>query len=407
MSKIQRIDALEVLDSRGNPTLEVQVHTEKGGFGRAIVPSGASTGMHEAFELRDGDAKRFHGKGVQKALQNVLQRISKAVLQMESTDQKKLDQALCSLDEAKNKKNIGANAMLGVSLAVAKASANELKMPLYKYVGKGSRLPRAMMNVINGGAHADNGLDVQEFMILPKLATFAENLRAGSEIFQTLKKILNKRHLSTGVGDEGGFAPTLKNNQEALDLLMEAITQSNYEPGKQVDLALDVAATELFSEGMYRWQKEKISGKELVQIYAGWCAKYPIASIEDGCSEDDWSTWKLATDSLKIQLVGDDLFVTNPERLAKGIEGKVANALLVKPNQIGTLSETIEAVQMAQNAKYKTVMSHRSGETEDTTISHLAVGLGCEMIKTGSVCRGERTAKYNELLRIESGLAGF
>lgn len=410
MSEIMSLAAREILDSRGNPTVEVEVKTISGHMGRAAVPSGASTGAHEACELRDGDKSRFLGKGVFKAIENVRERIAPELVGMNVYEQVYIDKLLRELDGTENKSNLGANAILGVSLAVAKAAAASAGLPLYRYVGgsQASRLPVPLMNVLNGGAHANNGLDIQEFMIVPTVKnSFAESLRAGSEIFHTLKKILSKKGYSTAVGDEGGFAPVLKNNQEALDLLMQAVLEAGYEAGQNVFLALDVAATELFKDGKYSWEKQIISGTDLKGIYKGWTQKYPLISIEDGFSEDDWDSWVGATADLgSTQLVGDDLFVTNPKRLKMGIEKKAANALLVKVNQIGTLSETFDAVNMAQRNKYKTVMSHRSGETEDVTIADLAVALNCHQIKTGSLCRGERTAKYNQLLRIEEDLAG-
>lgn len=409
MSEIASIRAREILDSRGNPTLEVDVVTSFGHIGRAAVPSGASTGAHEACELRDGDKKRFHGKGVLQAIQNVNEKLAPELLGMKVTAQAEIDETLLEIDASDNKKNLGANALLGVSLAVAKAAALDVGLPLYRYVGgsQAMQLPVPLMNVLNGGAHANNGLDVQEFMIVPLVGDrFSESLRAGSEIFQQLKKILAEKKLSTAVGDEGGFAPVLKNNQEALELLMMAIEQSGYKPGENVFLALDVAATELFHGGQYRWEGKQISGDALGEVYSGWASKFPLISIEDGFSEDDWTSWINMTKKVgsKMQLVGDDLFVTNPKRLAQGIEKGAANALLVKVNQIGTLSETAEAVSLASRNKYATVMSHRSGETEDVTIADLAVAMGSQQIKTGSLCRGERTAKYNQLLRIEEDL---
>jgi enolase len=408
MSEITSCIAREILDSRGNPTIEVDIVLANGAMGRAAVPSGASTGAHEAVELRDGD-KRYLGKGVRKAVDNVNQVIAPELLGMNANDQVGLDNFLRELDGTKNKGKLGANALLGISLAAAKAAAQSAGLPLYRYVGGANacRLPVPLMNVLNGGAHADNGLDIQEFMVVPVVGgSFRESLRAGSEIFHTLKKILNKKSLSTGVGDEGGFAPRLTSNQEALDLLMEAIQAAGYKPGQDIFLALDVAATELFEGGKYRWEGKQITSSELGKIYASWAQKYPLVSIEDGFSEDDWDGWIAFTKSegAKLQLVGDDLFVTNPERVARGIKEGAANALLVKVNQIGTLSETCEAVGLAQRARMRTIMSHRSGETEDNTIADLAVALNCQQIKTGSLCRGERTAKYNQLLRIEEEL---
>lgn len=409
MSIITHVHAREILDSRGNPTVEVEVTTESNALGRAAVPSGASTGAHEACELRDQDGKRYLGKGVQKAIQHVKEKIAPELIGIHVEDQVFIDKFLRDLDGTENKSHLGANSILGVSLACARAASSELGIPLYRYVGgsQACRLPVPLMNVLNGGAHANNGLDVQEFMIVPTVKnSFSESLRAGAEIFHTLKKILAKRGLSTAVGDEGGFAPVLKSNQEAMELLMEAILQAGYEPGQNVFLALDVAATELYQEGKYKWEKNLISATDLQGIYKSWNEKYPLVSIEDGFSEDDWTAWANITAQLgnTLQLVGDDLFVTNPKRLKQGIEKKTANALLVKVNQIGTLTETFEAVNLAQRNMYKTVMSHRSGETEDTTIADLAVALNCHQIKTGSLCRSERTAKYNQLLRIEEEL---
>ncbi|AHI05052.1 phosphopyruvate hydratase [Bdellovibrio bacteriovorus W] len=412
MSEIMGVISREILDSRGNPTVEVEVTTAAGNMGRAAVPSGASTGAHEACELRDDDKKRFLGKGVYKAVDNVREKIAPEILGLQVTDQVYIDKILREIDGTDNKSNLGANAILGVSLAVAKAAALDSGLPLYRYVGgsQACRLPVPLMNVLNGGMHADNGLDIQEFMIVPTVNnSYAESLRAGTEIFHTLKKILNKKGLSTGVGDEGGFAPKLSSNQEALDLLMNAIVDAGYDPGQNVFLALDVAATEMFADGKYQWQGSKIAPEELLGIYKSWSEKYPLISIEDGFSEDDWDSWVKATSVLgsTVQLVGDDLFVTNPKRLRMGLEKRAANALLVKVNQIGTLTETFEAVNLAQRNKYKTVMSHRSGETEDVTIADLSVALNCQQIKTGSLCRGERTAKYNQLLRIEEDLGGM
>ncbi len=409
MSEILSLNAREILDSRGNPTIEVEVITSGGHLGRAAVPSGASTGAHEASELRDGDAKRYLGKGVLKAVENVREKFAPEIVGLNCLDQVFIDKILRDVDGTENKSNLGANAILGISLAVAHAGAKTSGLPLYRYVGgsQANKLPVPLMNFLNGGAHANNGLDIQEFMIVPAVnGTFSESLRAGSEIFHTLKKILNKKGLSTAVGDEGGFAPRLKNNEEALELLMEAIQAAGYEAGQNIYLALDVAATEFFEGGQYNWEGKKISGAELQSIYAGWAEKFPLVSIEDGFAEDDWSAWTSATAALgnRLQLVGDDLFVTNPKRLRQGLEKKAANALLVKVNQIGTLTETGEAVSLAQRNKMRTVMSHRSGETEDVTIADLAVAFSCQQIKTGSLCRSERTAKYNQLLRIEEQL---
>jgi enolase len=412
MSEIVNLISREILDSRGNPTIEVEVQTADGNIGRAAVPSGASTGAHEAYELRDGDKDRYLGKGVYKAVDNVREKIAPEIVGLQVTEQVYIDKILRELDGTENKSSLGANAILGVSLAVAKAAAADVNLPLYRYVGgsQACRLPVPLMNVLNGGAHANNGLDVQEFMIVPTVNnSYAESLRAGAEIFHTLKKILGKKGFSTAVGDEGGFAPKLSSNQEALDLVMNAIVDAGYDPGQNVFLALDVASTELFHDGKYTWENSKISPTELMGIYKKWAEKYPLVSIEDGFSEDDWDSWVAATAQMgsTMQLVGDDLFVTNPKRLRQGLEKKAANALLVKVNQIGTLTETFEAVNLAQRNRYRTVMSHRSGETEDVTIADLAVALNCHQIKTGSLCRGERTAKYNQLLRIEEDLGGM
>ncbi len=409
MSEILAVHGREILDSRGRPTLEVEVLTSAGHIGRAAVPSGASTGKHEAHELRDEDNTRFFGKGVLKAAENVAEKIAPELVGEDCLDQTEIDDLLITLDGSPNKTNLGANALLGVSLAVCKAAAEELNMPLYRYVGgvKGFRLPVPLMNVLNGGAHADNGLDVQEFMIVPNVdGSYRESLRAGCEIFEVLKKILSEKGLSTAVGDEGGFSPRLKSNQQALDLLMSAIEKAGYRPGEDIFLALDVAATELYKDDQYLWEGKKLSSAELLDVYSSWQSGYPLVSIEDAFAEDDWSAWTQITQTLgsKLNVVGDDLFVTNPERVAEGLEKGAANALLVKVNQIGTLTETIHAVELARTHQMKTVMSHRSGETEDVTIADLAVGLSCEYIKTGSLCRGERTAKYNQLLRIEESL---
>ena len=409
MPEIISVHAREILDSRGNPTVEVDVITAGGALGRAAVPSGASTGAHEACELRDGSSARYGGKGVRDAVRNVNDAIASEVTGFEASDQAGLDRLLCELDGTPNKSKLGANAILGVSLAAAKAAALDAGLPLYRYVGGSHavRLPVPLMNVLNGGAHADNGLNVQEFMIVPCVeGGFSESLRAGSEIFHVLKKILNKKNLSTGVGDEGGFAPKLSGNQQALDLLTEAIEAAGYAPGRNVFLALDVAATELFKDGRYEWDGKKLTSAELGGVYEGWMGRYPLISIEDGFAEDDWAGWNEFTRAQgeKVQVVGDDLFVTNPERVRRGIKERSANALLVKVNQIGTLSETCEAVSLAQRASFATVMSHRSGETEDSMIADLAVALGCQQIKTGSLCRSERIAKYNQLLRIEEDL---
>lgn len=408
MSKIKQIISREILDSRGQPTVEVEVVTDDGLRARAAVPSGASTGAHEAIELRDGDKKRFHGKGVLKAVENV-QTLGKLVIGKNVDEWEKIDQILIDADGTNNKSKMGANSILGISLAVAKAAALANKQSLFWYLSdeKANHLPVPLMNIINGGAHANNGLDVQEFMIVPMGATsFREALRMGSEIFQTLKKLLNEAGHSVAVGDEGGFAPRLGNNVAALEFVMNAIEKSGYKPGEHVSVALDVAATELYHDGVYRWENSKKSAEDLTRIYSDWSKKFPLVSVEDGLSEDDWTGWQHLTRELgaKMQLVGDDLFVTNPKRLSDGIEKKAANAILIKVNQIGSLSETKKTIQLAKSAMFNTVMSHRSGETEDTTIADLAVAFDCQQIKTGSACRSERTAKYNQLLRIEEEL---
>lgn len=413
MSLIAKIQAREILDSRGNPTIEVDVWTDTGHMGRAAVPSGASTGAHEAAELRDGDKKRYLGKGVQKAVENVNSTLNSELNGALITDQAMIDKALMALDGTKNKSNLGANAILGVSLAVAKAAASEAGLPLYRYVGgvNGNTLPVPLMNILNGGAHADNKVDVQEFMIMPVgAAHFADGLRMGAEIFHALKAVLKKKGLSTNVGDEGGFAPDLPSNEDALKLVMQAIEQAGYKPGEDIVLALDCASTEFYDAKKKRYTLEStgdvLTSKEMVAMWADWAKRYPIVSIEDGMSEDDWDGWKLLTETIgdKVQLVGDDLFVTNTQRLSEGIEKNIANSILVKVNQIGTLTETIEAVDMAHRAGYTSIMSHRSGETEDNTIADLAVALNCGMIKTGSASRSDRIAKYNQLLRIEEQL---
>ena len=413
MSLIAKIQAREILDSRGNPTIEVDVWTDTGHMGRAAVPSGASTGAHEAAELRDGDKKRYLGKGVQKAVENVNNTLNSELNGALITDQAMIDKALIALDGTKNKSNLGANAILGVSLAVAKAAASEAGLPLYRYVGgvNANMLPVPLMNILNGGAHADNKVDVQEFMIMPVGASrFADGLRMGAEVFHALKAVLKKKGLSTNVGDEGGFAPDLASNEDALKLVMQAIEQAGYKPGEDIVLALDCASTEFYDAKKQRYTLEStgesLSSKEMVALWTDWAKRYPIVSIEDGMSEDDWDGWKLLTDTIgdRVQLVGDDLFVTNTQRLSEGIEKNIANSILVKVNQIGTLTETIEAVDMAHRAKYTSVMSHRSGETEDSTIADLAVALNCGMIKTGSASRSDRIAKYNQLLRIEEQL---
>ena len=414
MSYISYIEARQILDSRGNPTIEVDVFTENGSMGRAAVPSGASTGEHEAVELRDG-AKEFGGKGVLKAVENVREIIAPELIGLPVTDQNFLDQIMIELDGTKNKGNLGANAILGVSLAAARAAATELKMPLYKYVGgvNANTLPVPMMNVINGGSHSDAPIAFQEFMVMPvKAESFSDSLRKGTEIFHSLKSILHGRGLSTAVGDEGGFAPTFAGTEDALDTLLQAIEKAGYKPGDDVMIALDCAASEFYKDGIYDYRKfqtpdsAQFSSSEQVSYLAELANKYPIISIEDGMHEDDWAGWKMLTDKIgdRVQLVGDDLFVTNVERLARGIKENTANSILVKVNQIGTLSETMAAVQMAQHNRYTSVMSHRSGETEDSTIADLAVAMNCGQIKTGSASRSDRMAKYNQLLRIEEAL---
>jgi enolase 1/2/3 len=411
MTAITDIIGREILDSRGNPTVEVEVVLEDGSRGRAAVPSGASTGAHEAVELRDGDKARYGGKGVRKAADAVNGEIYDALGGMNAEAQTKIDETLIALDGTPNKSRLGANAILGVSLAVAKAAAASRKAPLYRYVGGAAArtLPVPMMNIVNGGVHADNPIDFQEFMIVPAGAsTFAEALRAGAEIFHTLKSQLKSAGLNTNVGDEGGFAPNLKSAEAALDFVMQAIAKAGYKPGGDVMLALDCAATEFFKDGTYVYEGEgkKRSRQEQAKYLADLKGRYPIVSIEDGMAEDDWEGWKILTDLIgeKCQLVGDDLFVTNVTRLAKGIKDGIANSILIKVNQIGTLTETLAAVEMAHRAGYTTVMSHRSGETEDATIADLAVATGCGQIKTGSLARSDRTAKYNQLLRIEEEL---
>ena len=411
MSWIEEIKAREILDSRGNPTVEVEVFLSDGAWGRAAVPSGASTGAHEALELRDGDRSRYNGKGVLKALENINEVIAKEILGHSAYRQRAIDELLIKLDGTPSKSRLGANAILGVSLAVARAAANSLGVPLYRYIGgiNACILPVPLMNILNGGKHASDSTDLQEFMIVPAGApTFAEALRWGAETYHALKKVLASKGYNTNVGDEGGFAPSLKANEEAVELLLEAIEKAGYKPGEQIFIALDAAATEFYEDGKYVLKKEgrTLSAEEMVEFYADWVEKYPIISIEDGLAEDDWEGWQLLTRRLgdKVQLVGDDLFVTNVERLRKGIELGAANAILIKLNQIGTLTETLEAVKMAQEAGWGAIISHRSGETEDVTIAHLAVATGVGQIKTGAPCRSERVAKYNELLRIEEDL---
>ncbi|MBS1582410.1 MAG: phosphopyruvate hydratase [Bacteroidetes bacterium] len=413
MSLIAKIQAREILDSRGNPTIEVDVYTDSGHLGRAAVPSGASTGAHEAVELRDGDKKRYLGKGVQKAVENVNGTLNNELQGALVADQAMIDRAMMGLDGTPNKANLGANAILGVSLAVAKAAASEAGLPLYRYVGgtNACTLPVPMMNILNGGAHADNKVDVQEFMIMPVGASsFSQGLRMGAEVFHHLKAVLKSKGLATNVGDEGGFAPDLKSNEDALKLVMQAIEKAGYKPGDDIVIALDAASTEFYDAKKKRYVLEStgdsLTSEDMVAMWKDWCKRYPIVSIEDGMSEDDWDGWKKLTDVLgaKVQLVGDDLFVTNTKRLAEGIRKHIANSILVKVNQIGTLTETLEAVDMAHKAAYTAVMSHRSGETEDSTIADLAVATNCGMIKTGSASRSDRIAKYNQLLRIEEQL---
>jgi len=412
MSKIQDIKAREILDSRGNPTVEVDLALDSGAWGRAAVPSGASTGEHEAVELRDNDKTRYMGKGVLKAVSNVNNVIAKKIKGMDPFKQDQIDKALIEIDGTKNKQSLGANAMLGVSLANAKAAACEKKVPLFKYIGgtTANILPIPMMNILNGGSHADNNLDLQEFMVMPVGASsFDEALRMGSEVFHNLKKILKKKGLSTAVGDEGGFAPDLKSNVEAIEVILEAISAAKYKAGQDIYIALDPASSSFFKDGKYilnAESKPQKNSQDMISFYSDWVERYPICSIEDGLAEDDWDGWKAMTDKLgqKVQLVGDDLFVTNTQRLKTGIDKKIANSILIKVNQIGTLTETIKAIELAREYGYTSVVSHRSGETEDTTISHLVVAMGTGQIKTGSVCRTDRVAKYNELLRIEEGL---
>ena len=414
MSTIIDITAREILDSRGNPTVEADVTLASGAVGRAAVPSGASTGEHEAIELRDGDVERYLGKGVQNAVQNIEEQIAPALEGMMATDQMLIDRTLIDLDGTSTKSRLGANAILAVSMAVARAAAMDVGLPLYRYLGGplARVMPVPMMNILNGGAHASNTVDFQEYMIIPVGASnFSDGLRMGVEVFHSLKKVLHKRKLATSVGDEGGFAPDLKNDEEALDVIIEAIEAANYAPGKEIALALDVAASELHKDGTYTFKKSgagQRSAEGMIELYARWLEEYPIVSIEDGLSEDDWSGWESLTRTLgdRCQLVGDDLFVTNTERLARGIESGVANSILIKVNQIGTLTETLEAIEMARAAGYLSVISHRSGETEDTFIADLAVGTGAGQIKTGSASRTDRVAKYNQLLRIEEQLGG-
>jgi len=415
MSNIEIIHARQILDSRGNPTIEVDVVTEEGAFGRAAVPSGASTGMHEAVELRDG-GNTWMGKGVTLAVEHVNEVLNEELHGLDVTEQRLIDQIMIDIDGTDNKSNLGANAILGVSLAVAKAAAETVRQPLYRYIGGANVaiLPVPMMNILNGGSHADNKIDIQEFMVMPVGASsFSEGLRMGTEIFHSLKKVLQAEGHSTNVGDEGGFAPNLKSNDEGAEVVLKAIEKAGYKPGDDVLLAFDAAASEFYDKksGIYKFDStgDEMTGEEMVEFWCDWSKKYPIVSIEDGLDEDDWDSWKLLTDRIgkEVQLVGDDLFVTNVNRLSKGIEQGVANSILVKVNQIGTLSETLDAVEMAHRADYTSVISHRSGETEDTTIADLAVALNTGQIKTGSASRSDRVAKYNQLLRIEEELGGM
>ncbi len=415
--KIENIQSLEILDSRGNPTIQVEILTENGYIGKASVPSGASTGSFEAVELRDGDKTRYLGKGVEKAVENVNKKISKKIIGMNVFDQRTIDEEMIRLDDTPNKSNLGANAILGVSLAVAKAAAEALGIELYRYIGGiyGNKLPVPMMNILNGGKHSDNNLSIQEFMIIPiGEITFSERLRRGAEIYHTLKKVLKEKGLNVGVGDEGGFSPNLDSEEQALDIIIEAIKKAGYEPGKEIMLALDLASTEMYDaakkinkNGYYFWKTKEFKEKEkMIDYIVSLCEKYPIYSIEDGLAEEDWEAWKVLTKKIgnKVQLVGDDLFVTNPKRLRRGIEENVANSILIKPNQIGTLTETLETIKLAKENGYRTIISHRSGETEDTTIADVAVGVNAGQIKIGAPCRTDRVAKYNRLLYIENEL---
>jgi enolase len=411
MTTIEYVFAREILDSRGNPTIEVDVGLAGGVLGRAAVPSGASTGIHEALELRDDEKTRYGGKGVRKAIDNVNNIIAPEIIDLDSVDQVYIDSKLLALDGTENKSNLGANAILGVSLAVAKAAAEAVELSLFQYIGgvAASTLPVPMMNVLNGGSHADNNVDFQEFMIMPIGAVnFSEALRMGAETFHALKSLLKDKGYASGVGDEGGFAPNLKSNEEAIQVILEAIEKANYKPGIDLAIALDPAASEFFKDGKYhvKGDDKVLSPEEMVDFWAGWVEKYPIVSLEDGLAEDDWEGWAKLTKDIghKVQLVGDDIFVTNRKRLVRGIESGVANSILIKLNQIGTLTETLQTIETAKRAGYTNVISHRSGETEDTTIAHLAVATNVGQIKTGSLCRSERVAKYNELLRIEEEL---
>jgi enolase len=414
MTTIVDIVSREILDSRGNPTVEAEVLLESGVIGRAAVPSGASTGEHEAVELRDGDKNRYGGKGVLKAVENINEKIAEELIDFDAADQVGIDQFLINLDGTENKSNLGANAMLAISLACAKAAAETLDLPLYRYIGgtNARTLPVPMMNIINGGKHADNNVDFQEFMVMPVGApNFAEALRMGTETFHVLKSVLKKKGYNTSVGDEGGFAPNLKSNDEAIELILEAINKTGYKVGDEIAIALDPASSEMYlsdkkSYQFFKSDKSEKSSEEMVEYYANWVNQYPIVSLEDALAEDDWDGWKLLTDKLgdKIQLVGDDIFVTNTDRLAKGIELGIANSILIKVNQIGTLTETLDAIEMAKTSGYTNVISHRSGETEDTTIADIAVATNAGQIKTGSTSRSDRIAKYNQLLRIEEEL---
>jgi len=409
VAKIISVKGREILDSRGNPTVEVDVRCDDGSFGRAAVPSGASTGEHEVLELRDGDKKRYMGKGVQKAVKNINAVIATNVVGMDVTSQRDIDNVMIQLDGTQNKSKLGANAILGVSLAVSKAASGSTGLPLYRYLGGVSAgiLPVPLMNIINGGAHADNNLDIQEFMIVPLgFNLFSEAIRAGVEVFHNLKVILKKKGYSTSVGDEGGFAPNLRSNEEAVECILEAITQAGYKPEDEISLALDVASSELYENGKYLIGDKKLSRDKIVDLYRSWIDKYPIVSIEDGMAEDDWGGWRVLTEELgeRVQLVGDDIFVTNTRRLSRGIKEGIANSILIKVNQIGTLTETLETIGMAARAGYTYIISHRSGETEDSTIADIAVATGAGQIKTGSASRSDRIAKYNQLLRIEEEL---
>lgn len=417
--KIQDIKSMQILDSRGNPTVQVEVITEDGYVGKASVPSGASTGSFEAVELRDGDKNNYLGKSVEKAIENVNKKIAKKIIGMNVYDQRKIDIEMIKLDDTPNKSNLGANAILGVSLAVAKAAAHSLGIELYQYIGGiyGMEMPIPMMNILNGGKHSENNINVQEFMIMPVgEITFAERLKRGTEIYHTLKKVLKEKGHNVGVGDEGGFAPNLNNEEDALECITEAIKKAGYEPGKDIKLALDIASTEMYEEakkigekGYYFWKtKELKTENEMVEYLINLCEKYPISSIEDGLAEEDWEGWKILTEKLgnKIQLVGDDLFVTNPKRLQRGINRNIANSILIKLNQIGTLTETLETIKLAKKNGYNVIISHRSGETEDTTIADIAVAVNAGQIKTGAPCRTDRVAKYNRLLYIENEIIG-